>query len=64
MRLNDCEFFEGKCTWNDYYPNDKPCKFWIDGKCIAKDEDLITEEEFEELQEKETNKGKDDVNGR
>ena len=49
-RINDCEFFEGNvCTWNDYYPNDKPCKFWINGKCTATDEDLTTEEEFEEL---------------
>lgn len=39
QRINDCE------------SNDKPCKFWIDGKCIAKDEDLITEEEFENLLE-------------
>lgn len=52
-RINDCEFFEGNtCTWNDYYPKEKPCKFWINGKCTAKDEDLITEEEFEELQER------------
>jgi len=40
------------------------CYYWEEGQCTAKDEDLITEEEFEELQEKETNKGKDDVNGR
>ena len=54
-RINDCEFFEGNvCTWNDYYPDDKPCKFWINGKCTATDDDLLTEEEFEELLKKET----------
>jgi len=62
--MSECEFCEsGICTWNDYYPNDKPCKFLVGGKCIAKDEDLITEEEFEEMLEKETNQG-GDVNGR
>ena len=52
-RINDCEFFEGVCTWNDYYPDEKPCEFWINRECTATDEDLITEEEFEERLEKE-----------
>jgi hypothetical protein len=49
--MSECYYWEeGQCT----EPN---CQFLINGKCTAKDEDLITEEEFEEMLEKETNQG-------
>lgn len=46
--MSECYYWEeGQCT------SPKNCQFLINGKCTAKDEDLVTEEEYEELLNKE-----------
>jgi len=49
--MSDCYFWDedSEECWYEFESRDgHPCEFYFQGHCIAKSEDLITKEEFEE----------------